>query len=192
MTPHNNTIFIVLVFFLPLSSASAEPETRINNVYYMVDGNTAADIWADTIAKSPVLENARRRVARTKWNVNWQFWWSDNESSCDITQVTTKLEVIYTLPRLNQASSAPDSVIAHWEKYKAALFSHEQGHKERGFKAAMEIENQISSMAPRRSCKQLELDANNIGKSVIDKYSRIEKEYDKSTNHGLNTGVVFP
>ena len=35
-------------------------------------------------------------------------------------------------------------------------------------------------------------DANEIGKNVIAKYSRIEKDYDRTTNHGLNTGAVFP
>jgi len=48
------------------------------------------------------------------------------------------------------------------------------------------------NMASRNSCEQLESDANEIGKSVIAKYSRIEKDYDRTTNHGLNTGAVFP
>ena len=47
-------------------------------------------------------------------------------------------------------------------------------------------------MAPQDSCEQLESDANEIGKSMIAKYSRIEKDYDRTTNHGLSTGAVFP
>ena len=81
---------------------------------------------------------------------------------------------------------------AHWEKYYAALFEHEQGHKDLGVKAALEIENQLLNMGSRRSCEQLELDANKMAKDVVDKYSRLEKEFDRSTNHGLNTGAVFP
>jgi len=189
---NKNTSLLFLVFCsLPLA-AIAETETRLNNVYYMVEGNTAKDIWADILAKTPVQQNGKQYAAHTKWNVNWQFWWLDNGNSCEISRVTTRLEVTYTLPRLKQTSSITDSVVAHWDKYYAALFDHELGHKDLGSRAAIEIDNQISNMTPRGSCEQLESDANAIGKSVIAEYIRIEKDYDRTTNHGLKTGAVFP
>ena len=189
----NRDILLLFPVFcsLPLA-AIAGTETRVSNVYYMVAGETAEDIWTDVLAKTPVYQNGKRYAAHTKWNVSWQFWWLDKGNSCEITRVTTGLEVTYTLPRLKQTSSIPDSVVAHWDKYYVALFKHELGHKDVGSKAAIEIENKIYNMAPRNSCEQLESDANEIGKSVIAKYSRIDKDYDRTTNHGLNTGAVFP
>ena len=185
------TLLLLVICSLPIA-ANADAETRVNNVYYMAEGDTAEDIWADIIAKSPVQQNGRRHVAHTKWYVNWQFWWLDNGSSCEISKVTTKLDVIYTLPRLKHNSTMPDSVKALWDKYYSALFEHELGHKDLGAWAAIEIENRISNMGPAGSCEQLESDANKIGKNVIDEYSRIEKDYDRTTNHGLNTGAFFP
>lgn len=189
----NRDILLLFPVFcsLPLA-AIAGTETRVNNVHYMVAGETAEDIWTDVLAKTPVYQNGKRYAAHTKWNVSWQFWWLDKGNSCEITRVTTGLEVTYTLPRLKQTSSIPDSVVAHWDKYYVALFEHELGHKDVGSKAAIEIENKIYNMAPRNSCEQLESDANEIGKRVIAKYSRIDKDYDRTTNHGLNTGAVFP
>jgi len=192
MLEHRLITRLLLIFCLPPSTALAEPETRINTVYYQVEGNTAEAIWADIIAKLPVKENGKQHVAYTRWHLNWQFWWTDHGSSCEISKLTTKLDVTYTLPRLKQNASMPQSVTAHWEKYYAALLDHEQGHKGLGVKAALELENKLLNMGPRRDCKQLELDANSMGKSVINKYSQTEKEYDRSTNHGLNTGAVFP
>ncbi len=188
----NYTIPLLFLFFsLPLAAISGA-ETRVNNVYYMVEGYTVDDIWTDILAKSPVQQNGRQYAAHTKWDVSWQFWWLDKEGSCVISRVTTRLEVTYTLPRLKPGSPIPDSVVARWDKYYAALFDHELGHKNLGSSAATEIEDQILNMGPRGSCEQLESDANKIGKSVIAKYSRIEKDYDRNTNHGLNTGAVFP
>lgn len=182
---------IVLFFLLPLSTF-AEPVVKSRSIYYTVSGNTAEEIWADIIKKSPVKHKGRLHVAYTKWNVNWQFWWLDKTNSCEMTRVTTTLDVAYTLPKLKQTSSMPESLISRWEKYNSALFSHEQGHKDLGKKAATDIENAISSMEPRTSCKQLERDANEMGKNIVKKYSRIEQEYDRTTQHGLNTGAVFP
>jgi predicted secreted Zn-dependent protease len=192
MYRNKNTPLLLLVFFSLPVAAIAGTEARVNNVNYMVEGKTAEEIWTDLLAKTPVRQNGERYAAHTKWNVSWQFWWQDNGNSCEISQVTTGLEVTYTLPRLKQSSSIPDSVLAQWDKYYAALFDHELGHKNLGSKAAIEIENQILNMGPRGSCEQLESDANEIGKNIIAKYSRIEKDYDRTTGHGLKTGAVFP
>ena len=187
-----NYQYLFFLLFVSLASAGyAEPETRFNKVYYTVAGNTISDIWTDIMAKTPVHQNGKRHVAYTKWHMNWKFWWLDNGDSCEISKVNTKLDVTYTLPRLDNTSAVPDSVVTRWEKYYAALFDHEQGHKDLGVKAAIETENLIVNMGSRSDCKQLELDANEIGNNVIEKYSRIEKEYDRSTNHGLNTGAVL-
>lgn len=189
----NSTTAVQLLVccWLPLS-VNAEPEIRVNSVYYMVTGNTAENIWADILATSPVQQNGRPYAAYTRWNASWRLWWRDDGDSCAISKVRTKLDVTYTLPRLTQTSSVPASVTAHWDKYYAALFEHELGHKHLGVEAANAIENQISGMGPRETCEQLEKDANNIGKSVIDQYSLLEKHYDHTTNHGLKTGAVFP
>lgn len=188
--PYTSLLFLVF-FSLPLAAVYGT-ETRVNNVNYMVEGKTAEEIWTDVLAKTPVHQNGKHYAAYTKWNVSWQFWWQDNGNSCEISKVTTGLDVTYTLPRLKRTSSIPDSVLAHWDKYYAALFEHELGHKQLGSRAAIEIESQILNMAPRDSCEQLESDANEIGKNIIAKYSRIEKNYDRTTRHGLNTGAVFP
>lgn len=185
------TLFILLLMLLT-RAATAAPEQRLNNVYYTVTGSTAEDLWTDVMTKSPVEHNGKKHVAYTRWQVNWQFWWHNHGSACEINKVKTRLDITYTLPRLEPASTMPDTVTARWEDYYAALFEHEQGHKDLGVQAANEVENRILAMGPRDSCAQLELDANTIGKQVIDRYSLIEKEYDRSTNHGLNTGAVFP
>jgi len=192
MVIHKLTVLLSPLFFLLPLTAFAKPELKTRNIYYTVSGNTAEDVWADISRKSPVKHNGRLHVAYTKWNVNWQFWWLEKAESCEITRVKTVLDVTYTLPRLEQTAAMPDGLSRRWQKYHAALLDHEQGHSDLGMKAASEIENAISSMASHTTCKQLEQAANEMGKEIIDKYSKIEKDYDRSTNHGLNTGAVFP
>jgi predicted secreted Zn-dependent protease len=157
----------------------------------MVSGKTIDAIKTDIRKKSPVKHNGRLHVAYTKWNVNWRFWWLESSDACKITRVATTLDVAYTLPKLEHPAAMPADLLERWEKYYSALYDHEQGHKDLGLKAATEIEQTISDMEPRKSCSQLERDANKLAKAVISKYSRLEKAYDRTTNHGLNTGVVL-
>lgn len=184
--------FITLLLLMLLPTVYAAPELRLNNVYYTVAGDTAEDLWADVLARSPIEQHGRKHVAYTRWQVNWRFWWQNNGESCDISKVDTRLDVTYTLPRLETSPGIPDAVGERWERYYAALVEHEQGHKDLGVKAAREIEQRLSAMGPRDDCRQLELDANTMATKVIERYREMEQAYDRSTNHGLNTGVVFP
>ncbi|MGB5519144.1 MAG: DUF922 domain-containing protein [Gammaproteobacteria bacterium] len=192
MAAHNKTLLLYLLLLQSPVNAIAEPVVTTGYVYYQVSGHTAEDIWADIRKKSPVRHHGRLHVAYTKWNVNWKFWWHGKADDCRITKVTTALDVVYTLPELKPGLTLPDALMRQWERFYAALFGHEQGHKELGEKAAIEIENAIAGMAPRDSCERLENAANETGKNVIDKYRLIEKDYDRSTRHGVNTGAVFP
>jgi predicted secreted Zn-dependent protease len=176
---------------LPMT-VTAAPDISITNIYYNVSGETADEIWTDIITKTPVRQHGKLHVAYTKWHVNWRFWWLDEGDTCKISKVDTRLDIIYTLPRLEQSSFIPDTLLSRWQNYYSALFEHEQGHRDFGIRAAEEIENDIAAMGARPSCKQLEHDANEIGERVVRKYSLIEKDYDQSTNHGLSTGAVFP
>jgi predicted secreted Zn-dependent protease len=192
MARHKKTFLLYLLLLQSPVNAIAEPAITTRYVYYQVSGHTAEDIWADIRKKSPVKHFGRLHVAYTKWNVNWKFWWHGKADDCRISRVTTALDVVYTMPKLKPDITLADALMRQWEQYYAALFSHEQGHKDLGEKAAIEIENAISGMTPHDSCERLQNAANEMGKNVINKYRLIEKDYDRSTNHGLNTGVVFP
>jgi predicted secreted Zn-dependent protease len=185
-------LLLTLLQLMLLPTARAVPELRLNNVFYTVTGDTVEALWADVLARTPVAKNGKKHVAYTRWEVNWRFWWQDNGENCDINKVNTQLDVTYTLPRLESAATTPENVAERWNRYYAALFEHEQGHKDLGLQAAQEIEQQISNMGARTDCAMLERDANRIARDVIENYIHIEKEYDRTTNHGLNNGVVFP
>lgn len=183
-------ILLVGCQLLP-AQARAEPEISITTINYTIEGNSADAIMADIRQKTPVQHNGKRHTARTDWHVSWQFWMNNSGNSCEISKVATRLEVVYTLPRLKISSSMPEDLVARWETFNKALFSHEEGHKDMGVRAAVEIENRITGLGARNSCSRLEGDANRMARDVIEQYVRMEKEYDRTTNHGINTGAVF-
>ena len=186
-----HTTRLLFVLMSPVT-VTAAPDISTTTIYYNVSGDTAEEIRTDIITKSPVRQYGKQHVAYTKWHVNWRFWWLDKGDTCEISKVNTRLDITYTLPKLEQGSSVPDTLLTRWQNYYSALFEHEQGHRDFGIKAAEEIESEIAAMGARASCKQLEHDANEIGDRAIRKYSLIEKDYDQSTNHGLSTGAFFP
>lgn len=172
--------------------ALASPIVKVKTDYYSVSGKTAQEIRNDLNRKTPIQENGVKYDGYTSWFVKWNFWWRESNRRCSITTVKTKVDIQYTLPKLEVAITLPQPLQQKWDNYMQALIAHEAGHKNIGVRAANEIEQKIKNMASRPTCKQLEVDANHLGYETIQKYNRLDREFDRLTNHGVNDGAVFP
>ncbi len=172
--------------------AASEPTVNIKTDYYFVSGNTASEIRNDLDMKTPIRERGIKYDARTNCDVKWHLWWNESNGLCTITKVKTRVDVQYVLPKLKTSIFLSKSLKQKWETYMKALLHHENGHKNLGVRAANEIELEIGKMAARSTCKQLEIDANRIGNTILEKIRGLEKEFDRKTNHGINEGAVFP
>jgi predicted secreted Zn-dependent protease len=174
---------------MPVASA---PKVRSASEFYHVGGKTADEIRQDMNSKSTIQENGAQYDASTKWNVKWNLRWAEANGQCEITQVKTTVDVRYVFPKLESPGSIPERLRQQWERYLAALLLHEHEHKNIGVRAAKEIESEIKNLAARRSCSQLEKEANRLGNAVLAKSRVIEKHFDRSTKHGMNDGAIFP
>lgn len=76
-------------------------------------------------------------------------------------------------PRWKPPSNISKETKLEWDKFLQALRDHEYGHVNIGKNAAAEISN--------TKCKN--------PKSVLDKWTAKERDYDKNTNHGCKTGA---
>ena len=158
-------IFILLLFTLSVTpkSAIAAPIVKLKTDYYLISGGTASEIRNNIDRKTPIRENGTSYDAHTDWFVKWNYWWDHSNGLCTITKVETKVNIQFILPKLKTSSTLPKALRKKWKTYMKALLRHEDGHKNIGIRAANEIESKILNMASRRTCKQLEIDANHIG-----------------------------
>ena len=128
--------------------------------------------------------------AYTKWDIKWNYKWKNAGDKCKTSSLDVSIFVSYTLPKWKDEDKAGIDVKKKWSAYYKALLKHEQGHAKIGLKAANEIENILLSL--RADCYSFENIANAKAKAIIKKYGKIEDEYDRSTNHGMKNGAVFP
>jgi predicted secreted Zn-dependent protease len=188
----NVIIMIVLVIVGLSSSALSDPAVDAKKNYYMVSGRTADEIRSSLNSKTPVHKGGKNFDAKTDWFVKWNYRWNDSGDSCVITNVTTRVDIHYILPKLRSIDDISGSLRIKWEDYWRALWLHEKGHGDFGLRAARKIEKSLINLEARSSCKKLGQDANLLANQIIEKIARLEKEYDINTNHGLDDGAVFP
>lgn len=188
----------IVIFLLLIAQAGvielsrAAPKLDEKKEYYLVSGDTADEIWDSLRANSPNQGDDEIFVGRVYWKVDWDFWWNESGGSYHIEKVATQVKVKYVLPRLQGSDSRSEVLEQKWQTFQDSLLRHENGHRALAVRAAEEIEEAILSMGERPTSEQLEQDANQLGESIIRKYNRLDKAYDRRTNHGVTEGVSFP
>jgi predicted secreted Zn-dependent protease len=111
---------------------------------------------------------------------------------CEINEIETTVDVNYTLPRWRDIDAANTLLRDKWTKYYKALLIHEEGHKNFGLADARDIEKSLLNMKYYRKCDELTKHANMLGHKILAKHVKLEINYDKKTNHGMNDGATFP
>jgi predicted secreted Zn-dependent protease len=141
----------------------------INNseiVFYKVKGKTRKEILKSMEKNTPVVKKFFGQTVRT-WNYK-----------CNNLTYSNKV----TMPKWDD-KNASDEVKEYWEKFYNALILHEQGHVD----ITINEFNKAIDLAKNKSCKEAE----SIFKKSISEIERLQTEYDKETDHGINQGAVF-
>lgn len=182
-------VFFLCFILLLTSIIQAKPITKFSFRYYEIYPTTKQDLAREMLKRSPAVKNGNTFSGYTSWHVSWNFNWKKRDGFCKITKVKTKLNVLYTMPRLLKSQKVENEVRESFEDYYSALFEHEKGHMKFGLLAAKDIEKAILNLGALKSCNALENSANTVGKKIIRKYNKLEREYDIETNHGKRDGV---
>ena len=184
---------IVVAFLLGLASlAGAEPTIMINYDYYDIEGRTAPELREHMNSKGVAWTNGNIYDAFTDWDVRWSYRYRLTDGACSMKSVTTTLNLVFRLPRWINYAGASAALKKKWDGYMQSLRQHENGHKDFGIKAAIEIERSIAELEPAVTCDDLAESANELGRRIILEYAAKEREYDAQTNFGETQGAVFP
>ncbi len=183
----------LVLAFICLPQAFAEPEVIVQQTHYPVVGTTTAQIRQSLDRNTPVRQNGKPFDAYTKWDVDWRLQWAhDGKGTCRVTEVTTVVRIRQTFPRLETAGDVAPQLAERWERYMRALVEHEAGHAAVGLEAAREIEQQLAQLGDRPSCDRLETGANVLAREIIARHALLEAQYDAASNYGERDGARFP
>ncbi|MCY0967279.1 DUF922 domain-containing Zn-dependent protease [Parathalassolituus penaei] len=154
-------------------------------VYYDVEPSGVNDLLAEINRRSPITEDDHVYHGHTGSRVDWRFWWRDQGSYCQITQVEVNVTVTFTMPRLRSNNS---DVLDIWHAWYPQLLQHEELHRDIALEAARDIELQLPSFSAA-TCSDLAADANQWAQQRIADMRQQNRDYDDETRHGGTQGA---
>jgi len=139
----------------------------------IISGNTAEELIESLLSATP-----NRGVGSTVWNLKWRFDSRNSINGCQIHNVATEVDINYQLPLWTERFSASNAqVVGQWTEYSDALRAHHCMHGKTGIDASIEVKESLVRMAPRNSCEQLKVDADELARSIVGKYKDVESRF---------------
>ncbi|WP_223342962.1 MULTISPECIES: DUF922 domain-containing Zn-dependent protease [unclassified Synechocystis] len=174
-----------------VARVGAEPIIKVEYKYYSIYPNTKWDLNDELNRRSPIIFQGKRYRGYTQWFVRWQYQWWFTAQQCQITTVTTNLDVTYTLPRIPPNHGADPEARRVFNRYLVALFKHEENHKNSGLYAARAIEKALLNLGPFPHCKGLQTKAESTAQQIVQRYRQRDLDYDRQTDHGRKEGIMI-
>lgn len=174
---------------LTLCALQAVAETRetLSYVDYQVEANSRQSLATLLTRTSPIRHRGKIFHAYTTWRVSWEFrWQQDADGNCRVSQVSTGLDSVIQLPRLDGGSPEQQERFQH---YLSALREHELGHHNLGRQAAQEVDARLRSMPSMPDCTRLAAAGNRLAQHIVEDYKDKEHTYDLVTVHGRMQGA---
>ena len=188
---NRSRLYWISLFLLICSPVLAEPTIATKYNFYSIYPQKKQDLEAEMTKRSPIIYQGKKFKGYTKWYVEWRIRWYEKQDNCQITQVKTSLTVTYTLPQIPKEYETARETRIIFNNFYAALFKHEQNHRDSGLFAARDIEKALFNLGSFPNCQQLELAANQKGHQILQQYVQRDIDYDKRTDHGRLEGVMI-
>ena len=158
-------------------------------LYYDVTGNTVEEIRADMRRLGPKVGGGSYFAeARSPMRWNWRFD-RTGSSYCSISDVTVSVNSEITLPRWTPPDNADPDLVDEWNRFLAALETHEAGHKDISAKAGRAIIARLRGFSDL--CSNINTRASELARSIVDRAVVEQSDYDFTTRHGLTQGASF-
>jgi len=171
-------------------TGQAEMLKKIEYKYYQISPRAPHEIKPELMRNTPIREFGGSFNGRTNWFIDWNFYSHATQYGCKLTNAITKVRVVYILPALSEYVTDAQTIEA-FNKFNDALTKHEHTHGSHGLQAAREIDEAFKQIPPQRNCRNLGRYVDNMANSIVNKYSRIDEEYDRSTRNGETEGAVI-
>ena len=166
--------------------------TERQNITYDVRGATPADVWASIREVGPRDSNNRRFAGWTQWHISWYVRYGQDASGCRLAEAHIRTRITITLPVWADRGSASPDLQKSWDGFISALALHEDGHASRAIDAAAVLERGFTSLPPQPTCDAALAEGRAYFAAQLEELKKAQVEYDRSTNHGMTQGVVFP
>ena len=150
-------LILLLNFWLPMGAGAAEIEFKREWALYDIKGRTYADLRRQLNEVGPLNPETRKRFdARTDWNLNWDYQYSQSDGKYQLTEHTVKVTATIHFPKWVDIEQGHPLARRLWIVYLNNLKRHEEGHVELAKRAGQTLNTRLGQLGTFNSKIEIE------------------------------------
>ncbi|HTU67200.1 MAG TPA: DUF922 domain-containing protein [Steroidobacteraceae bacterium] len=160
--------------------------------YYSIHGDSVEDLRRELNSRGPIGESGHISEGNTRSTISWRYQTVVRDGVCVTTQIVVDSEIRMILPRWEDPDYLDYVLVGHWDRYKAALRKHEDGHKYRAEAAAREVRRVLAAEPGERDCGAFARRLDAKASAILAALRKAQAQYDDDTDNGRTQGVTLP
>ena len=182
-------IFFIFIFFATTILYS-RPLVYTNYKYYNIYPTNIHNLEKSMDSTSPLASTGSIRHGTVNWKIKYYYKREMKSGICSISEVRTKVNVLYTVPKIAKSYKAPKGTKKVFNRYYIILKDYLKKHSDFAVAAADEIEKELIKIKPlNNNCELIKDDAKRVANSIIKKYKKKNKDYEIRTYEGFLEGI---
>lgn len=182
----------LLLSLLLLATPAFADRNDFHVEYYPIHGDTVQDLRRELNTRGPVGDSGKRSEGNTRWRIAWRYQYLVREGICTAVQLEVDLDIRMILPKWEDPDYLDYVLVGHWDRYKAVLRKHEDGHRYRAEATAREVRHMLMTEPGEKDCKALGRRLDGKATALLQALSRAQDQYDDDTDNGKKQGLWLP
>lgn len=160
-----------------IAPANAEIVSHVNVTYFIVDGNTPAEIYRNILDKGPRV-NGDRALASIATRATQDGDLDEKDGTCRVAGYVIKLDVLIRRPRIanEQALSPEDRLL--WQQFNDFITAHEDQHKSVWISCAADLDARITALRGPH-CRDVMQQADALWEDMLASCDKLQRSFDE-------------
>lgn len=169
----------------PIDINSSNPGffQNIDNHNYKIYGYTYEDLVEQINLCGPKTDG-ESFWGHTSYNINWNYYYDDQGSSCSIKNLAVGIQIDIFLPEWQKPKDFVSGLDSLWVAQLQHLIDHENVHRDYDLSAGEEIYDALSLLPNSDACDQTKELADSTAYEIINELKLKNDNFDLETNHG--------
>lgn len=166
-----------------------KPIVNIEYKYYDVIGVNINDLRSETIKHSPIKYKGTTFRGSAGWRMKPYYRAKERGGVWYLDNIAVEIDIKITMPKWQDYRKAHRDEQKRWDVYYEKLLKHEHNHRDIDIAAAEELCSALVELRTTAGKDSLLKLAAIRAKAVYRKCKKLNKQYDKETEHGRKEGI---
>ncbi|WP_117191240.1 DUF922 domain-containing Zn-dependent protease [Rhizobium terrae] len=162
------------------AAASAEPVINKTYAYFKIGGRTAEDLDKELERRGPLTRTTgHRHPGATEIKFGGDVTYVEKSGRCSVGGVRVTLRTHIILPRWANRGRATADLGFIWDTLSTDIKRHEERHAEIARNHARQLERELLTLPPARTCDALEKQVAEITRRSLESHDREQLRFDQ-------------